>query len=88
MHQQDSTRSVHCIVAVERRNTRCSKYHKNTEHNGYGGVPWECAQTVFGKTFQHRSQSCLYIQGPHNIGHARLVKYYIYGVLTVPQTPL
>jgi len=38
------------------------------------------------QAFYHRSQSSLYKQGPRLIGHARPGKYYISGVLTVPQT--
>jgi len=46
---------------------------------------------VFGatprrQTFYQRSQSSLYKQGPNNIGDTRPGKYYICGVLTVPQT--
>jgi len=37
------------------------------------------------QAFYHRSQSSLYKQGPRNTGHARPGKYYISGVLTVPQ---
>jgi len=32
---------------------RFSKHNKDAEHNKYGGVPWECAHTVFGQDVTH-----------------------------------
>jgi len=37
------------------------------------------------QAFYQRSQSSVYKQGPHNIGHACPGKYYISGVRTVPE---
>jgi len=67
-----------------------SKQRKVTDKTGmeaYRGCAHGCINAAPRRqAFYHRSQSSLYKQGPRLICHVRPSKYYISGVLTVPQT--